>query len=152
MPKIPSDFQNLADAANGNQKWRDIVPLWDFTVQRDSLFATNAAQHPAKPWPMDKIRAAFSEKNRRSPSVRAKRKGTPAARTAGGSSPRPGQAMQRQQLHEMTLCAPEDLFFRDNGSDDPAPVLDAVDFGHLATGVCVMSLNKSRAQVRQQIK
>ena len=68
MPKIPADFQNTADAANGGQKWHSINPLWDFTVQRNSLFATTAAQHPAKPWPADmintmsQIRAAFSEK------------------------------------------------------------------------------------------
>ena len=178
MPKIPSDFQNLADLGNDKKKWHSIVSLWDFAVQRDSLWATKASQWPAKPWSplmvstMSKIREAWTLANKRSPSVRAKREGAerrydagrPASMgpaTKGGKKqvnrflvyPVSGQSMQRQQLHEMTLCAPEELFFRDNGSgDEPAPVFDAADFGPLATGICVMSVNQARGYTRSQTK
>ena len=81
MPKIPADFQNLADRGNNGQKWHSIALLWDFTVQHNSLWATKASQWPAKPWSqamantMSQIREAFTQANRRSPSVRAKREG-----------------------------------------------------------------------------
>ena len=70
MLKIPVDFQNLANAANGGQKWHSISLLWDFTVQRNSLWATKASQWPAKPWAqamintMSQIREAFTKANR----------------------------------------------------------------------------------------
>ena len=51
----------------------------------------------------------------------------------------------------MTLCAPEELFFRDNGSgEDPAPIFEATDFGPLATGVCVMSVNQAKIHIKSQ--
>ena len=180
MPKIPADFQNLADRGNNGQKWHSIALLWDFTVQHNSLWATKASQWPAKPWSqamantMSQIREAFTQANRRSPSVRAKREGAerryadgrPSAigpATKGGKKqvnhflvyPVSGQSMQRQQLHEMNLCAPEELFFCDSGDGEepePAPIFDASDFGPLATGICVMSVNKAREQVLRQAK
>ena len=89
MPKIPSDFQNLADLGNDNKKWHSIVSLWDFAVQHNSLWATKASQWPAKPWSqamantMSQIREAFTQANRRSPSVRAKREGAERRYDAG---------------------------------------------------------------------
>jgi len=76
-----------------------------------------------------------------------------AQRGGGATAPRNGQALQRQQLHEMTLCAPEELFFCDSEAGEvPAPIFDASDFGPLATGICVMSVTKAREQVLRQQK
>jgi len=47
---------------------------------------------------------------------------------------------------KLEFCAPEDFFFlQSDGDSNPAPMLDAADFGPLATGVCIMSVNQTMA-------
>ena len=55
-------------------------------------------------------------------------------------------------MHEKELCASEDLFLMEtDGDSHPALVLDMTDFGPLATGVCLMSVNQAMKMVHLHI-
>ena len=154
MPKIPKDFQTLANALLGpGQTYKEISVLWDKTVQKHAPLAEKAASHPAgRAWPQSMIESfrevqlSLRDKNKRSHS--AKTRFVPSALRSSGARAKsvPHQAMQRQHIQEMEVCSPEDLFFMEtNGDSNPAPMLDKADFGPLATGVCSMSLSQTMA-------
>ena len=158
MPKIPKDFQTLANALlSPGQTYKEIAVLWDKAVQKYAPLAEKAASHPAgRAWPSTMIESfrevqlAIRDKNKRSHS--AKTRFVPSAnpthaRSSGARAKSvPHQALQRQHIQDMEICAPEDLFFMEtDGDSNPAPMLDKADFGPLATGVCSMSLSQTMA-------
>ena len=149
-------MQSLANRVlgPGGQTYAQPAVLWDKAVQSNAPLAEKAASHSAgTAWPNDMVESfkavqkTLGKKLDRSHSARTKYS-VPSAGRSGGARAKsvPHQAMQRQHIQDMEICAPEDLFFMEtDGDSNPAPMLHKADFGPLATGVCSMSLSQTMA-------